>query len=160
MQPCWNTFLFLMVLMLNSDLRRFQFDVVVKRCENSAADSGSHSTVLQILWQSAGCHGDLDSASLPSQISSWPKKWWWRSQVPSWSGGSLSDSITHSWTRPPTTCTGTKLNVCSTKCCFMWAVRLIEFHLFLSGFMERTRLTCTEAWTAAASQWRLFMDNL
>lgn len=51
-----------------------------------------------------------------SDISSWPKKWWWRSQVPSWSGGSLSDSITRSWTRPRTTCTGANNNTIQLYC--------------------------------------------
>lgn len=41
-----------------------------------------------------------------AQIFIWPKKWWWRSPVPNSSGGSLFDSITHSWTKPQTTSTG------------------------------------------------------
>lgn len=96
----------------------------------------------------------------PSEISSWPKKWWWRSQVPSWSGESLSDSITHSWTRPPTTCTGTPATLRSVFSLLDSSlVNLTTSPFLCSGFMGRTRPTCMVAWTAMASQWRPFMDS-
>lgn len=44
-------------------------------------------------------------------VFSWPKKWWWRSQVPCWLGGSSWDSIILCWIKHQTICTGTVFNL-------------------------------------------------
>lgn len=88
-----------------------------------------------------------------TDTSSRPKKWWWRSQVPSWSGESLSDSTTHSWTRLLTTCTGTLVSVYSSLALLLLLSSLLCLFILLYSLSFRYSVSPLYSLSLCWYQW-------